>query len=147
MSDLDLSCGGLLPLIAPLEASPAIHDDRSQTWLTRADIRAASLDLAGKIASGQKQLVFLLCGLNSETLIGLLAAAAAGHATALIDPAAPDDVLRSLIEAYQPELILGSRDFGEKLRAVARRRRSLGFGGIPRGRHRMDRNEGRASIG
>jgi acyl-CoA synthetase (AMP-forming)/AMP-acid ligase II len=119
VSDLDLSCGGLLPLIAPLEASPAIHDDRSQTWLTRADIRAASLDLAGRIPSGQKQLVFLLCGLNSETLIGLLAAAAAGHATALIDPAAPDDVLRSLIEAYQPELILGSRDFGEKLRAAA----------------------------
>ncbi len=118
MSVLDLSCGGLLPLIAPLEASPAIHDDRSQTWLTRADIRAASLDLAEKIASGQKQLVFLLCGLNSETLIGLFAAAAAGHATALIDPAAPEDVLRSLIEAYQPELILGSRDFGEKLRAV-----------------------------
>ena len=88
-------------------------------WLTRADIRAASLDLAEKIASGRKQLVFLLCGLNSETLIGLLAAAAAGHATALIDPAASEDVLRSLIEAYQPELILGSRDFGEKLRAVA----------------------------
>ena len=118
MSDLDLSCGGLLPLIAPLEASPAIYDDRSQTWLTRAEIRAASLDLAGRIASGQKQLVFLLCGLNSETLIGLLAAAAAGHATALIDPAAPEDVLRNLIEAYQPELVLGSRDFGEKLRAV-----------------------------
>jgi acyl-CoA synthetase (AMP-forming)/AMP-acid ligase II len=52
-------------------------------------------------------------------LIGLLAAAAAGHATALIDPAAPEDVLKSLIEAYQPELILGSRDLGEKLRAVA----------------------------
>ena len=119
MSDLDPSCGGLLPLIAPLEASPAIYDDRSQTWLTRAEIRAASLDLAGRIAAGQKQLVFLFCGLNSETVIGLLAAAAAGHATALIDPAAPEDVLRSLIEAYQPDLILGSREFGEKLRAVS----------------------------
>jgi acyl-CoA synthetase (AMP-forming)/AMP-acid ligase II len=52
-------------------------------------------------------------------VIGLLSAAAAGHATALIDPSLPEDVLKGLIEAYQPELVLGARDFGEKLRAVA----------------------------
>ena len=119
MNDLDPACGGLLPLIAPLEAARAIHDDRSDIWLTREELRAASLDLAEKIASEQKRLVFLFCGVNSETLIGLLAAAAAGHATALIDPSAPEDVLTGLIEAYQPEVVLGARDIGEKLRAVA----------------------------
>jgi acyl-CoA synthetase (AMP-forming)/AMP-acid ligase II len=119
MNDLDFSCGGLLPQIAPLEAAPAICDDRSDIWLSREEVRTASLDLAKKIASERKRLVFLFCGINSETVIGLLAAAAAGQATALIDPSLPEDVLKGLIEAYEPELILGARDFGEKLCAVA----------------------------
>ena len=119
MNDLDLTCGGLLPLIGPIEAAPAVRDDRGEAWLTREQIRAASLQLAGQIASTRKQLVFLFCGASSETLIGLLAAAAAGHATALIDPSLAEDRLKGLIDAYQPELVLGARDFGEKLRAVA----------------------------
>ena len=119
MTDLDLSCAGLLPPIASLEAAPAIRDDRSDVWLTRADARAASLALAEKIAAERKQLVFLSCGANKETVIGLLAAAAAGHATALIDPSLPEDRLKGLIEAYRPELVLGAREFGETMRAVA----------------------------
>jgi acyl-CoA synthetase (AMP-forming)/AMP-acid ligase II len=119
MNDLDLSCGGLLPLIRPLEASRAVYDDRNGSWLTRDELRAASLDLAERIASERKRLVFLFCGVNSETLIGLLGAAAAGHATALIDPLVPEDVLTGLIEAYQPELVLGAGGIGEKLPAVA----------------------------
>jgi acyl-CoA synthetase (AMP-forming)/AMP-acid ligase II len=119
MNDLDLSCGGLLPLITPLEASRAVYDDRNGSWLTRDELRAASLDLAERIASERKRLVFLFCGVNSETLIGLLGAAAAGHATALIDPLVPEDVLTGLIEAYQPELVLGAGGIGEKLPAVA----------------------------
>jgi acyl-CoA synthetase (AMP-forming)/AMP-acid ligase II len=119
VGDLDFSCGGLLPLIAPLEAAPSICDDRSDIWLTREEVRAASLRLAEQIASERKRLVFLFCGPNSETVISLLAAAAAGHATVLIDPSLPEDRMKGLIEAYQPELILGSRDFGEKMRAGA----------------------------
>ena len=115
MNDLDLSCGGLLPLIPRLEPSPAVYDDRSDSWLTREELRAASLDLAKAIASEQKRLVFLLCGVNSETIIGLLAAAAAGHATALIDPSAPERLTKGLIELYQPELILGARGSAQKL--------------------------------
>jgi len=119
MNDLDLSCGGLLPLITPLEASRAVYDDRNGSWLKRDELRAASLDLAERIASERKRLVFLFCGVNSETLIGLLGAAAAGHATALIDPLVPEDVLTGLIEAYQPDLVLGAGGIGEKLPAVA----------------------------
>jgi acyl-CoA synthetase (AMP-forming)/AMP-acid ligase II len=121
MNDLDLSCGGLLPLIAPLEASPTVYDDRSGVWLTREELRAASLDLAKSIASERKRLVFLFCGVNSETVTSLLAAAAAGHATALIDPSAPEDVLAGLIEAYEPEIVLGARadGIGEKMCAVS----------------------------
>jgi acyl-coenzyme A synthetase/AMP-(fatty) acid ligase len=126
MIDLDLSCGGLLPLIAPVEASPAVYDDRSDSWLTRGELRTASLDVAKAIASEHKRLVFLLCGLNSEAIIGLLAAAAAGHATALIDPALPEHLMTGLIESYQPELILGARGFLEKLPDVASSRATMG---------------------
>jgi acyl-coenzyme A synthetase/AMP-(fatty) acid ligase len=114
MKDLDLSCGGLLPLIRRLEASPAVYDDCNNSWLTREELRRASLDLAKAIASDQKRLVFLLCGVNSETIVGLLAGAASGHATALIDPSVPEQLLKGLIESYQPELILGQRGSREK---------------------------------
>ena len=116
MRDLDFSCGGLLPLIAPLEARPALRDDRSENWLTREDIRAASLRLAEQIASDRKRLIFVLCGNNCGTVIGFLAAAAAGHAIALIDPSLPADKLKGLVEAYEPELVLGTHDVSELLR-------------------------------
>ena len=116
MRDLDHSCGRLLPLIASLERVPAARDDRGDLWLTREEIRTASLGLAEKIASERKQLVFLFCGNSCETLIGLLAAGAANHAVALVDPSLAEDKLSALIEAYQPELILSAPDVGEKLR-------------------------------
>ena len=116
MRDLDFSCGGLLPLIAPLEGEPAGRDDRRDVWLTRGEIRTASLRLAEIIASERKRLVFLFCGNTCETLIGLLAAAAANHAVALIDPSLAEDKLSGLIAAYHPELILSTPDIGERLR-------------------------------
>ena len=116
MRDLDFSCGGLLPLIAPLEREPAVLDDRRDVWLTRDEIRTASLGLAENIASGKKRLVFLFCGNTCETLVGLLAAAAVGHAVALVDPSLAEDKLRALIEAYQPDLVLSPPDIGGTLR-------------------------------
>ena len=126
MKDLDLSCSGLLPLIPRLEASPAVYDDRNNSWLTREELRTASLDLAKAIASEQKRLIFLLCGVNSETIVGLLAGAAAGHATALIDPSVPEQVLKGLIESYQPELIVGQRGSREKLTDLSSRKATVG---------------------
>ncbi len=64
-------------------------------------------------------------------MIGLLAAAAAGHATALIDPSLAEDRLNGLIEAYQPDIVLGSRDIGEKM-PRRRRRRGLRLGEVPK---------------
>ena len=116
MRDLDISCGGLLPLIARLEPSSAARDDRRDLWLTRSELRAASLALAKAIVSDRKRLVFLFCDNSCETVIGLLAAAAAGHAVALVDPALGKDKLSSLVEGYQPDLVLSTPDIGEKLR-------------------------------
>src|SRR6202020_959175 len=146
MNDLDFSCGGQLPLIAPLEASHTVFDDRNGIWLTREELRAASLDLARKIASERKRLVFLFCGVNSETLIVLLAAAAAGHATALIDPSVSEDVLTGLIQAYQPELVLGACGFGEKLGPVADITGTSGSLDCRAGVEWITRDDGRSSV-
>ena len=116
MRDLDFSCGGLLPLITSIESAPSVRDDRRDIWLTREEVRTASLGLAQNIASAQKRLVFLLCGNTCETIIGLLAAAAASHAVALIDPSLAEDKLGGLIDAYRPDLVLSTPDIGEKLR-------------------------------
>jgi acyl-CoA synthetase (AMP-forming)/AMP-acid ligase II len=119
MRDLDFSCGGLLPLIASLESAPAARDDRSDVWLTREEIRTTSLGLAESLASERKRLVFLLCGGTCETVVGLLAAAAAGHAVALIDPSLADEKLSGLIDAYQPEIVLSTPEIGGRLRNLA----------------------------
>ena len=116
MRELDFSCGGLLPLIARLEHEPAARDDRRDVWLTRGEVRNAGLALAEDIASGKKRLVFLFCGNTCETLVGLLAATAAGHAVALIDPSLAEDKFSALIDAYQPDLVLSTPDIGETLR-------------------------------
>ncbi len=116
MRDLDFSCGGLLPLITSIESAPSVRDDRRDIWLTREEVRTASLGLAQNIASAQKRLVFLLCGNTCETIIGLLAAAAASRAVALIDPSLAEDKLGGLIDAYRPDLVLSTPDIGEKLR-------------------------------
>jgi acyl-CoA synthetase (AMP-forming)/AMP-acid ligase II len=116
MRDVDFSCGGLLPLTAPLEHEPAARDDRRDVWLTRGEVRTASLELAENIASEKKRLVFLCCGNTCATPVGLLAAAAAGHAVALIDPSLAENKLRALIEAYQPDLVLSTPDIGATLR-------------------------------
>src|SRR5258708_132306 len=126
MNEFGLSFRGLLPLIPRLDASPAVYDDRSGSWLTRDELRNASLDLARAITSEHKRLVFLLCDVNSETIIGLLAAAAAGHATALIDPLVSKDVLTGLIEAYPPELILRPRGSFETLPHAATTQATMG---------------------
>ena len=116
MRDLDPSCGGLLPLLAPLEPGPAVRDDRREIWLTREDVRAGSLRLAEQIVSDRKRLVFLISGNTSATVISLLGAAAAGHAIALIDPSLPEDKLKGLVEAYEPELVFGTHAVGGLLR-------------------------------
>jgi acyl-CoA synthetase (AMP-forming)/AMP-acid ligase II len=119
MRELDSSCGGLLPLIASLEALPAVRDDRSEAWRTRGDLRAASLELGRSLASERKRLVFLFCSNATGTVIALLAAAAAGHAIALIDPGLAEDKLQALLEAYEPELVLGTGDVGGILHDLA----------------------------
>lgn len=104
----DPTCAGLFPEPDGTSDRPLVWDDRSGVWRTADDIRGLSLRLAQRIERPGKQLVFLLATNAPETLVGLLAAAAAGHAVALIDPTLSPDRLDDLVRDYRPELVIGT---------------------------------------
>ena len=59
---------------------------------------------------------FIRCsGSRDTSAVAWPAAAAAGHATALVDPLLPEHLMTGLIEFDQPDIILGPRGVGEKL--------------------------------
>ena len=105
---LDLSCAGLLPQDAATDGDPTLYDDTEGTWLIRSDLRAQVLALATGLAAPRKRLIFLLASNRSASICGLLAAAAADHAVALIDPALPAKRLAHLFQVYDPDIVLSS---------------------------------------
>lgn len=108
VSTLDETCAGLFPKIPDREGRSVLRGQDSGRWLTADELRYTVLLLAGHISAPRKRLVFLLATNTASTVIGLLAAAAAGHAVALIDPLLARDKLTQLVETYQPEIILTS---------------------------------------
>ena len=102
---VDPLCGGLLPILPEAEDRIALRNDRGREW-SRSDLRREALDLAGRLGCDRKKLVFLETGQCGASLIGLLAAAAAGHAVALIDPALGPDKRDRLVAAYAPDLVV-----------------------------------------
>lgn len=77
--------------------------DRSWTYVTLA---TAVRRVAATIASERKSLVACLCRPNAESVIGYLAALAAGHAVMLLDGGADAATTSALIDRYQPEYVL-----------------------------------------
>ena len=63
--------------------------------------------MAACFASTDKRLAFVIIDKTSESLVALLAAAAAGHAVALIDQTLSPEKMAALLESYQPDIVLG----------------------------------------
>ncbi|GGF68601.1 AMP-dependent acyl-CoA synthetase [Azorhizobium oxalatiphilum] len=104
---IDPSCAGLLgEHRAP--STPLLWDDAGRRWLSAGEVRAEVLMLAATMARPGKQLIFLLAANHRSSLIGLLAAAAAGHAVALVDPTLPPEKLAALRDRYRPEIVLAA---------------------------------------
>jgi acyl-coenzyme A synthetase/AMP-(fatty) acid ligase len=108
MDRLDVTCGGLLPLLPQRENAKCVYDATSSQWETRAELRSRALILAESLKTEKKALVFLLPANRIPALVALLAAAAAGHAVALIDPDTAPAALAALVAAYEPELVISS---------------------------------------
>ncbi len=109
----DPLCGGLLPVLPAVEKAPALQDETGGTWISREELRAMSIALAKIIARPEKGLVFLASENRAATVISILAAAAAGHAVMLVDPALPEEKLSGLIDAYRPDILLSSSPIAE----------------------------------
>ena len=62
--------------------------------------------VAGRLATGRRELVFCFCGRDVASIIGYLSALRAGHAVALLDAAAPADLTEALIDRYRPAFVV-----------------------------------------
>ena len=105
---LAADCGGLLALAPLQERRPALIDGRTHSTLTREQLRAKALRLAARCASTDKRLAFVMVDKTCDSLVGLLAASAAGHAVALIDQTLSAEKMAALLESYRPDIVLGA---------------------------------------
>lgn len=101
------ACGGLLPVIPHAEHRPALREGKSGAWRTREELRDEAQAMARTLTSPNKRLVFILAEMGADTVVSILAAAAAGHAVALVDPAMSGQKIAALLEAYRPDFVLG----------------------------------------
>ena len=94
-------------LIGWLERPPArtalIDAATGRSW-TYAELATAVRSTAAALASDRKALVACLCRPDAESVIGYLAALAAGHAVMLLDAEA--DATDKLVEHYRPDFVL-----------------------------------------
>jgi acyl-CoA synthetase (AMP-forming)/AMP-acid ligase II len=109
----DQACAGLLPVLQRCEDRVALRDGRSGRNWTRAELRQAALRVAARLECGKKKLVFLEASTRAGAVIGLLGAAAAGHAVALVDPALSAEKRVRLEALYRPNMTLRAVDDGD----------------------------------
>lgn len=103
---IDITCAGFLPLVSATEDQAVIYDDLNGEWITRRYLRDRIMSVAEAISSPQKRLVFLQSSNTIGTVTGFLAAAAAGHAIALVDTSLSKVRIEQLIGTYQPDVIM-----------------------------------------
>jgi acyl-CoA synthetase (AMP-forming)/AMP-acid ligase II len=106
VTDVRGECGGLLPFRPEWEDRPALADARADKVMSRGELRQAALRAADALGGPERRLAFILADRSAESLIAMLAAAAAGHGIALIDAASADAKLAALLDRYQPDLVL-----------------------------------------
>lgn len=108
---MDLTCAGLLTPFPDEATRPAVYANNGELALTRGQLRADVAQWAERFASSAPKLIFLFCRNDPSTLTALLAGIAAGHMVALLDPSAPQAAVRQLLDAYDPEIVIGPSEF------------------------------------
>lgn len=102
----DLDCAGLLPAGGIDGDRPAFFAASGELVLRHADLRREVAGWAERLSQDRPILVFLFCRSEPVTVCALLGAIAAGHSVALLDPGAPLETTRRLIERYDPEVLI-----------------------------------------
>ena len=88
--------------------NPRCVRDDQQDWISSDELRRRVEILASSIAGVDNRLIFLFANNDLASLVGLLAAWAVRGTVSLIDPLLAADAQRSLVEKYQPEILLGA---------------------------------------
>jgi long-chain acyl-CoA synthetase len=96
-------------IIGWLEHPPAgialIDGAAGRSW-TYTELAAAVRSMAVALTSECKALVVCFCRPDAESVVGYLAALAAGHAVMLLDAEADAEVIDGLLDRYRPEFVL-----------------------------------------
>ena len=93
----------------PSDAPALIDAPTGRIW-TQDELAEAVRSSAEQLATGRRELVFVLCSGDVASTVAYLAAITAGHAVALLDAAASDELTQALIDRYRPAFIVRSRD-------------------------------------
>jgi acyl-CoA synthetase (AMP-forming)/AMP-acid ligase II len=88
------------------DESVALIDGETGVAWTRQRLATAVGAVAGTLRSDRKELVFCACDRDVGSVVGYLAAVAAGHAVALTDRNLHEDLAATLVERYQPRFML-----------------------------------------
>ena len=97
--------------------APALIDDGRSEWVTHGGLAgmADAWSAAQISAVGGKSLVFLAAELRVETVAAWLGAWKAGAVVALVNPLLAAAQLRPVVEAYQPDALIGPNGWGDGL--------------------------------
>lgn len=85
---------------------PLIWAEEADGWRSAGAVGADVAALRDRIGSPGKRLVFAFAINSYAGAVGYLAAVAAGHAVALLDPGLHEDHVRRLLDRYAPEIVL-----------------------------------------
>jgi acyl-coenzyme A synthetase/AMP-(fatty) acid ligase len=101
-------------LIGELRGDPeatALEEGPTGRRWTYGELRDEVERRAARLRAPAKQLVFCLCRNDAETVFNYLAAVESGHATALVNAGLHQELVRSLVEQYEPDWILRGADW------------------------------------
>jgi long-chain acyl-CoA synthetase len=106
------------PYELPADDSIALIDGETGASWTRARLATAIGAVAARLRSDRRELVFCAVDRDVGSVVGYLAAVAAGHAVALTDPNVHEELAAALVERYQPRFLIGAD--GAEVRVTAR---------------------------
>jgi long-chain acyl-CoA synthetase len=90
--------------------APALVDGAAGRVWTQDELAHAVCSCADALATGERELVFCVCGVDIASVVGYLSAVRAGHAVVLLDAAAKADLTEALIARYRPAFVVHSDD-------------------------------------
>ena len=93
-------------LLHPESSGLALVEAGSGSRWTHAELAAAAHAAAARLATGRREVLFLLARIDAGTVLQYLASIVAGHAVLLVDEGLDDALLGELLDRYDPGLLV-----------------------------------------